>query len=82
MEKAKLIFELLVPNDFKSAVEIFYPINPNGEYEWNMITVYRDINKLNSTHEEELQYYCSAVETCLKIKILIIFKKIFEFSSS
>lgn len=63
-------FDSLVNKDYESAVKIFYPVDANGDYNWNMVTQYRDPNKQNATKSEELAYYCEAVGTCLKIEVL------------
>ncbi|MBU4452830.1 hypothetical protein KKH24_01095 [Patescibacteria group bacterium] len=63
-------FDFLVNEDYESAVEIFYPLDGNGDYDWNMVTIYSDPNNQNATKAEELAYYCQAVGTCLKVEVL------------
>ncbi len=63
-------FNYVASDDFKNAVKIFYPLDENDKYNWDMITQYRDPEKQNSSKEEELAYYCSAVGTCLRAELL------------
>lgn len=63
-------FDSLVNNDYENAVKLFYPMDANEDYNWNIITQYRDPNKQNTTKAEELSYYCEAVGTCLKVEVL------------
>ena len=65
-----IFFDSLVNQNYENAVKIFYPIDANGDYDWNLITQYRDPNKQNTTKVEELAYYCEAVGTCLKVEVL------------
>ncbi|QQR84036.1 hypothetical protein IPJ72_02470 [Candidatus Peregrinibacteria bacterium] len=63
-------FDSLAKQDYQSAVKLFYPTDATGNYDWSLVTQYRDLNKQNPSKAEELAYYCKAVETCLKVEIL------------
>ncbi|HAL50117.1 MAG: hypothetical protein UU40_C0015G0022 [Candidatus Uhrbacteria bacterium GW2011_GWD2_41_121] len=63
-------FDFLVIEDYESAVEIFYPLDGNGDYDWSMVTQYRHTKTKSSTKAEELANYCEAVGTCLKVEVL------------
>lgn len=63
-------FDSLASKDYKNAVKIFYPLDPSGKYEWELVTQYRDSTKQNPSKAEDLAYYCEAVGTCLKVEIL------------
>jgi len=63
-------FDFLVNEDYESAVEIFYPLDGNGDYDWSMVTQYRNTKTKSSTKAEELADYCEAVGTCLQVEVL------------
>ncbi len=71
-------FDFLVNKNYEDAVKIFYPVNENGDYDWNML-VYHTPNKENPTKAEDLAYYCEAVGTCLDVEILKSIEKEKDF---